>query len=151
MNLTLIDFIIITIVVYHAYKGLKYGFFRLLFETLGAIGGLILAIRQYNTLAQTISTLIGSPIEITAFISFILIWALSYALAILLSRALTQTVKLVGFNPLNRMSGLAMGILNSLVYILPIFLILTQISPESVSDAYFTPPLHALLNLIIEK
>lgn len=147
----IVDIIIILCIGYHAIKGYKEGVFKRLIEILGLIGGVILAIKNYKNLALFLSNTLNIPLEISLIVSFILIWLACYILSYLLNTTLTHSLSSIGLGPFTKTLGALLGILRSLIFLIPILWILHLIDPTLASKSYILNTISPYIINILEK
>jgi membrane protein required for colicin V production len=122
----LVDILIVVLVAYEALAGLDRGFLRQTATLVGMLLGIGAALLGHSTVARLLSPLVPNPSWASA-IAFVFVALAVWLGFIALSRQADEGLKQAGWEWLNRLVGLAIGLLVGLLLSAGLLLILARI------------------------
>lgn len=134
-----IDFVILLIVILFAIEGIKRGFFNQLFNILGFIFSLVLALTFYSFVADNLISLFKLPKIAANPIGFLLVWLVAetafFAVLTFIFRKYHEYLK---DNKINKYLGFLPGALNALLFLsfVLLFVVSFPIRPDIKQDIY---------------
>ena len=108
-----LDIIIVLLVLIPSYLGFRKGFMRKILGIIGIAAGFILAVKFYSSVAGILSSFIKESPVIVNVISFLLIVAIIYFLAVWLAKYMSDIGS--GSQLINRLLGTAFGFIQGLL------------------------------------
>ncbi len=126
--MNLVDFLLIIIISWGAYKGFLNGFVKELASILGIIFGIFLAKNYYFFLDKNISLLLDIEPKLISSISLILIFVLTIISFNILARISTKFLQLIALNLLNKIIGAIIGAIKSMLIICFLIFIISKIN-----------------------
>src|SRR3972149_8616451 len=107
-----LDIVIVLLVLIPSYLGFRKGFMRKILGIIGIAAGFILAVKFYSSVAGILSSFIKESPVIVNVISFLLIVAIIYFLAVWLAKYMSDIGS--GSQLINRLLGTAFGFIQGL-------------------------------------
>ena len=107
------DFLILILLLRTGYVAMKTGFLIEVFKFLGVLSSIYISSHYYTTLSDYIKRGIPGdiiPLQFLDFLSFIVLVIIGYLIFVLLRIIFRHFVKVENQNPLNKWSGLALGL-----------------------------------------
>lgn len=112
-----LDIIFVLLLVWGGWMGFKSGFIIQLFTTLALFLGLYAGVYFSNFAAKIITEDFGSTSEYVPVIAFTLTFLAVGAMVYFAGKAIEKVVKVVRLSPINKIAGLALGVLKMCFYI----------------------------------
>jgi len=120
-----LDIVIVVIMAIFTFDGWRHGFLHFVSEFIGLCVGILIALLCYKPLANMLGFI--SEIGVAEIVAFAIIWAIvAIGVTILCHRTLEPRIKLVITDRINRLSGLALGLVFSIVLCIYIVLLLDK-------------------------
>ena len=126
--MNLVDFLLIIIISWGAYKGFLNGLVKELASVLGIIFGIFLAKNYYFFLYINISLLLDIEPKLISSISLILIFVLTIISFNILARISTKFLQLIALNLLNKIIGAIIGAIKSMLILCFLIFIISKIN-----------------------
>lgn len=109
--MNVLDILIGIILLFSIYNGVKNGLIISIFTLIGLIGGLYAAFYLSENTALRLSEIVNIKSQNMIFVAYILNFIVVIVLVTILGKILTSVIKTVGLGILNRIGGLAFGVL----------------------------------------
>lgn len=113
--MTILDYVVIVILVLAALSGLSKGLVRQLAALAGFAIGLLAARALYSSVAVKISPWVGTSTNVAEVVAFIAIWIVVPVAFLILAAVLTRTLEAVSLGWVNRLLGMAFGVVLSVL------------------------------------
>ena len=120
--MNLLDLIVLAIIAYGAFVGLRKGLVRILFDLIALVAGIALALAYFEEGAIFLGQTLNLSGTIATFISFIAIWGIIWASISAVGRLINNGASFSILWPINRLGGALLGGIRSFLYILPILI-----------------------------
>lgn len=120
-----LDILFVLLLIWGGYKGFKTGFVIELFTLLALFLGLYAAVHFSNFATRIITEDFRSKSEYVPVIAFTLTFLAVGAMVYFAGKAIEKVVKIVHLTPLNKIAGLALGVIKMCFYIAG-FIIITD-------------------------
>lgn len=139
-----IDFAILLLVIWAAYKGWRQGFFKELTSAIGFIVGLFVAATLYSQFGEYLAPHLGAPLTAAKIIAFVVLWIVVPIVLGLVANVLTKALKGMKIGLSNSILGAAMSLLKYLVLMSCVFNVMSAlgiVSREKASASFFYEPI----------
>ena len=130
MNLNPLDWLLVTLLAYSAFRAGMNGFFREAFSLAGFVLGFPLACWYYHDAGRALAGLITTP-AFAQFAGFLLILAAATVLASLLGRVFRKGARTVGLGWADRLGGAVFGLLRGALVAGAFLLAITAFLPAA--------------------
>lgn len=148
-----LDVIVLVVVGWRAFSGYRRGLVRQVFELVGLVAGLFLAVRYYYYLQLQLRVYVSLPAPVLAIFSFLSVLFAVMLVARLLGYICTSLLSFPGLGWVNALSGAVVGILIAVVTISFLLGILTifKIPPveTALAGSIFAPYLEEMVPFVL--
>lgn len=155
--MNVLDLIIAVILVLGAIRGFHKGFFHEIAMLVGLVAGVFIAIMVSDKVASIAEELFGWNLQVVKIVAFILIFIIVVMLIRLLGKALTTLFDALMLGFINRLAGVAVGLLKWALLLAIVFNIIAfldqhhrLLSEKVIEGSMLYGPLNAFLNLFLE-
>lgn len=138
--MTLLDLAIIAVCAFNIIQGFRKGFIKILLDFLGIFLSTTIAIKSTSTIGTFVSahTSLDSPYNKVA--AFLFCWISIMTVVNLVNKLITRSFSVTGLGFYNRIMGLAIGGVKSIVIIIPIILPLLFFKPHLIQESVVLKP-----------
>lgn len=139
-----IDFAILLLVIWAAYKGWRQGFFKELISAIGFIVGLFVAATLYSQFGEYLAPHLGAPLTAAKIIAFVVLWIVVPIVLGMVANLLTKALKGMKIGLPNSILGSAMSLMKYLVLMSCVFNVMSAlgiVSQEKASASFFYEPI----------
>ena len=145
----IIDYFILSILIYNAFLGLRKGFVRLILDMVAVVGSLALGYRHYQSAEAILSTYIPSlEAPYSAGISFVAIWIVVFFALLALNKFFDTIISVSGLGLINRSAGLILGTVKGMIILIPILLPMLLINNQILDNSQLAKPSKPYLDAI---
>jgi membrane protein required for colicin V production len=123
------DIIVVVILAYSVIRGLFRGLVKEAASIIGVLGGFFAAYSHYDVLARYLSGVISNP-SYRNILAFLIIFCLVVILVSLLAIIIQYLLKVVFLGWLDRLGGVAFGMVKGVLIAAVLFLVLTAFLPK---------------------
>ena len=119
-----IDYLFITILAYHAFKGFQLGFVKIIFEVLTLITSIYVGITAYRSAVSHIESIHNLSPTQSSLLGFFLVSAFVYTSLIILGKFINAAITVTGLGLVNRLFGLALGGIKGILFLIPVLFLM---------------------------
>lgn len=113
--MNLLDIIVLVVLVFFALKGLTRGLINEVSSLSGLVLGSFFAYKMYPTLAVPLQKVLHIPLYVSMFLAFLLILIAIGVVAHIAGNVITTALKLVMLGSINRLGGIAIGLIEGVL------------------------------------
>ena len=146
-----IDWGIISLILYQAIKGFRYGFIQILLDTIGILAGIFIGLKFYTLLSIPLTAYVKIPELYAIVIAFFILWAITFALANLVSKLVSKLLKISGLNIINRLLGFSFGTAKGIIILIPILIPFFIVKTPLIQQSFLITPLRPVITEVIHK
>ncbi|MCP4049437.1 MAG: CvpA family protein [bacterium] len=146
-----IDITILCILLYNGFQGFRRGLLKLLVDLLAFSGGFYTGMRYYKQLSNILKVNINVSSQYASLLSFIIIWAICFALVSLTGILLDKIIKVAFLGAFNRLGGLIFGMAKGCIILIPVMLPVLFFKPELINESSIARPFTPVFDHIKEK
>jgi len=143
--MTILDIMVTAVLAYNSFSGARRGLIRILCDLGAIVGGVIIAIQTYPYGVAWLQQNVGMKHTISAFISFLVIWAAVFGVFMLIGNLVNRVTKITVIRPLNIIGGAFFGGVKGFFFMLPILIPLSHTEFAFYQDSKIAKPLNAAL------
>jgi len=143
--MTVLDIMVTAVLAYNSFSGARRGLVRILCDLGAIVGGVIIAIQTYQYGVAWLQQNVGMKHTMSAFVSFLVIWAAVYGVFILIGNLVNRLTKITVIRPLNIIGGAFFGGVKGFFFMLPILIPLSHTNFAFYQDSKIAKPLNAAL------
>ena len=154
--MNILDVVFLVVLLISAVSGFIKGFILSIASFAGFLLGIIISFRFAGDIQQWLMTFTGAEGRYLYFVAFLICFAVVVALVHALGKIIEKAVKLVALGFLNRLGGLALGILKTMLIFSALIYALSYIDPdkrlitiEQQDGSIFYKPLEEMLPAIL--
>lgn len=139
-----IDFAILLLVIWAAYKGWRQGFLKELASMVGFVVGLFVAAALYSQFGEYLAPHLGAPLTAAKIIAFVVLWIVVPIVLGMVANLLTKALKGMRIGLPNSILGAAVSLLKYLVLMSCVFNVMSAlgiVSQEKASASFFYEPI----------
>ena len=145
----IIDYLILSILIYHAFLGLRKGFVRLILDMVAVVGSLALGYRHYQSAEVVLNAYIPSlQAPYSTGISFVAIWIIVFFALLALNKFFDTLISASGLGIINRSAGLVLGTVKGMIILIPILLPMLLINNQILDNSQLAKPSKPYLDAI---
>lgn len=134
--MNIVDIGILIILIYQGWMGLYHGFIRIFFELAAFLVGILAGLKYNDAIGVFLELQFNISVTAARLAAFALIWVFIFAFVTILGILISKLINATFLGPLNRIGGLAAGLLKGCLFVLPIILPLIYFNTELANNSY---------------